>query len=198
MPQRQVLDGIFYVLRTGGHWKAAPPEFGSGSSLHRYFQRWQKRGLFRQLWQKALHEYDDKVGIDWEWQSLDGTMTKAPLGGKDGQEPHRSGQKGTKRSLLTDGRGVPLGLEVAGANRADMKLVEATLDSIPIERPEPTPEKPQHFLGDKGYDYPLVRGWWPAGVTQPTSRSRRPGGQGGAEGEDPRVSGGALGGGADA
>ncbi len=52
---------------------------------------------------------------------------------------------------------MPLGLEVAGANRADMKLVEATLDSIPIERPEPTPEKPQHFLGDKGYDYPSVR-----------------------------------------
>jgi transposase len=95
LPQRQVLDGIFYVLRTGCHWKAAPPEFGSGSSLHRYFQRWQRRGLFRQLWQKALREYDEKLGIDWEWQSMDGAMTKAPLGGKkDGQEPHGSGQEG--------------------------------------------------------------------------------------------------------
>jgi transposase len=104
LPQRQVLDGIFYVLRTGGHWKAAPPEFGSGSSLHRYFQRWQKRGLFRELWQKALHEYDDEVGIDWEWQSLDGTMTKAPLGGKkDGQEPHGSGQEGHE-AFAADGR----------------------------------------------------------------------------------------------
>ena len=35
---RQVIDGIFYVLRTGCQWKAAPREFGSGSSLHRYFQ----------------------------------------------------------------------------------------------------------------------------------------------------------------
>jgi putative transposase len=59
--------------------------------------------------------------------------------------------------VLTDGQGVPLGLEVAGANRPDMKLVEATLASIPVERPEPTPEKPQHFCGDKGYDFPSVR-----------------------------------------
>jgi transposase len=93
LPQRQVLDGIFYVLRTGCQWKAAPPEFGSGTSLNRYFQRWQKRGVFRKLWQAALHEYDDEIGIDWNWQSIDGAMTKAPLGGKkDGQEPHGSGQ----------------------------------------------------------------------------------------------------------
>jgi hypothetical protein len=37
---RKVADGIFYVLRTGCQWKAAPREFGSGSSLHRYFQEW--------------------------------------------------------------------------------------------------------------------------------------------------------------
>ena len=93
MPYRQVLDGIFYVLRTGCQWKAAPPEFGSGTSLHRYFQRWQKRGVFRQLWQDALNEYDAAVGIDWQWQSLDGTMTKAPLGGKKNrQKSDRPGQ----------------------------------------------------------------------------------------------------------
>jgi transposase len=93
LPQRQVLDGIFYVLRTGCQWKAVPAEFGSGSSLHRYFQRWQKRGLFLKLWQAALHEYDEEIGIDWEWQSLDGSMTKAPLGGKkDGEKPHGSRQ----------------------------------------------------------------------------------------------------------
>ena len=49
LPYRQVLNGIFYVLRTGCQWKAAPTEFGSGSSLHRYFQRFVKRGLFKKL-----------------------------------------------------------------------------------------------------------------------------------------------------
>jgi putative transposase len=52
---------------------------------------------------------------------------------------------------------VPVGLEVAGANRPDMALVEATLDSIPVERPAPTEAAPQHLCADKGYDYPSVR-----------------------------------------
>lgn len=62
-----------------------------------------------------------------------------------------------KRSLLTEGRGVPIGLSVDGANRHDMKLVERTLASIPVRRPEPTPEQPQHLSLDKGYDYDAVR-----------------------------------------
>lgn len=158
LPQRQVLDGIFYVLRTGCQWKAAPPEFGSGSSLNRYFQRWQRRGVFRTLWQPALHEYDDEIGSDWEWQSLDGSMTKAPSGGKKtGKNPTDRAKVGTQRSVLTDGRGVPVGLEVAGANRPDMRLVEATLESTPVERPTPTTRARQHLCGDKGYDYPTVR-----------------------------------------
>jgi putative transposase len=90
---RQVLDGIFYVLRTGCQWKAVPPEFGSGSSLHRYFQMLVKRKVFEDLWAMALLEYDELKGIDWNWQSMDGAMTKAPLGGeKHGAESHRSRQ----------------------------------------------------------------------------------------------------------
>ena len=79
--RRMVLDGILYVLRTGCQWKAAPSEFGSPSTLHRYFQEWTKKGVFFRLWKEALREYDALEGIDWGWQSLDGAMTKAPLGG---------------------------------------------------------------------------------------------------------------------
>lgn len=52
---------------------------------------------------------------------------------------------------------MPLGLSVDGANRPDMKLVAATLESMPIERPEPSPKEPQHLTMDKGYDYDDVR-----------------------------------------
>ncbi len=52
---------------------------------------------------------------------------------------------------------MPIGLVVDGANRHDMKLTEATLASVVIERPEPTPEHPQNICLDKGYDYPQVR-----------------------------------------
>ena len=96
---RKVVSGIFYILQTGSQWKAMPREFGSGSAIHAYFQEWVRRGVFQKLWHLALEEYDELVGIDWQWQSLDGAMTKAPLGGeKDGEKPHRSRQ--TRRQTL--------------------------------------------------------------------------------------------------
>jgi putative transposase len=80
------------------------------------------------------------------------------LGGKKvGKNPTDRGKIGTKRSLLTDGGGVPIGLAVDGANRNDFKLVRATIESIAVERPDPTSERPQGLCLDKGYDYNEVR-----------------------------------------
>lgn len=62
-----------------------------------------------------------------------------------------------KRSLLTEGHGVPIGLAIEGANRHDMKLSRPTLESIIVERPEPTEEHPQGMCLDKAYDYDEVR-----------------------------------------
>lgn len=93
LPLRNVATGILYVLRTGCQWKAMPAQFGSGSAIHAYFQEWVRRGVFHKLWRLALEEYDDLEGIDWEWQSLDGAQTKAPLGGeKNREKPDRSRQ----------------------------------------------------------------------------------------------------------
>lgn len=110
LPWRQVIDGIFYVLRTGCQWKAAPAEFGSGSSLHRYFQRLVAKGIFARLWRIALEEYDELEGIQWNWQSIDGAMTKAPLGGeKNRAQPHRSGQTRNQTIVAYRWRRRPVG-----------------------------------------------------------------------------------------
>ena len=52
---------------------------------------------------------------------------------------------------------MPLGLAIDGANRHDSKMVEATLESIPVKRPRPTRNHPQGLCMDKGYDYDNVR-----------------------------------------
>jgi putative transposase len=75
------------------------------------------------------------------------------VGGKTGPNPTDRSKSGTKRSLLTDGRGVPLGLALAGANRNDHKLLRETVEAVPVERPAPTPDAPQGLCLDKGYDY---------------------------------------------
>jgi transposase len=95
-PDRDCLDGIFYVLRTGCQWKALDATgICPGSTAHDRFQEWAEAGVFLSFWQAGLLEYDYFVGIDWSWLAMDGAMGKAPLGGeKDGQEPHRPRQTG--------------------------------------------------------------------------------------------------------
>jgi putative transposase len=158
LPPRNIANGIFYVLVTGCQWKAMPRQFGSGSAIHTYFQEWVEIGVFECLWLLALEEYDELAGIEWRWQSIDGAMTKAPLGGeKTGKNPTDRGKLGVKRSVLTDGRGVPIGVAIEGANVHDQRLVQETLDSIPVSRPTPRPYKRQHLCCDKGYDAEAVR-----------------------------------------
>lgn len=79
------------------------------------------------------------------------------MGKKTGANPTDRGKSGTKRSLLTDGNGIPIGIVLEGANRNDFKITEQTIGSIPIERPEPTQQQPQGMCLDKGYDYDEVR-----------------------------------------
>jgi putative transposase len=59
-----------------------------------------------------------------------------------------------KRSLVVEADGGPLGVAMAGANVHDTKLLAATLESIVVEHPQPTAERPQHLCLDKGYDNP--------------------------------------------
>ena len=56
--------------------------------------------------------------------------------------------------MIVEADGGPLGIVVAGANVHDTKLLKQTIESIVVERPEPTARSPQHLCLDKGYDNP--------------------------------------------
>lgn len=158
-PDRRCADAIFYVLRTGCQWEAlTATELCAKSTAHDRFQAWVEADVFLKLWQAGVQRFDELRGIDWNFLSMDGAMTKAPLGGqKTGRNPTDRGKQGVKRSVLTEGQGVPIGLAVDGANRHDMKLARATIESIVLKRPEPSEEQPQEMCLDKGYDYREVR-----------------------------------------
>ena len=82
VPYRKVFDGIVFVLRTGCQWKMLPKVYGSGSTCHRRYQEWMQLGIFDTLWSRLLQKYDKKIGIKWDWQSLDSISIKSPLGGR--------------------------------------------------------------------------------------------------------------------
>ncbi|MDQ3380984.1 MAG: IS5 family transposase [Actinomycetota bacterium] len=157
VPDREAMNAILLVLRTGMQWNAlSAGGICSSSSAHRRFSEWTQAGVFEEFWRQGLIAYDERHGIQWEWLSCDGLMGKAPLGGEEtGPNPTDRAKKGEKRSLLCDGRGTPLGLEIAGANVNDFKLLRSTLESIVVHRPDASAEA-QGICLDKGYDYPEV------------------------------------------
>lgn len=86
IPDRKVLNSIFYLLRTGGQWQSLnsldPTRYAKRSTAHTRFQEWSQAGFFARLWEASLLDYDEMQGLDFEWMALDGAMTKAPLGGE--------------------------------------------------------------------------------------------------------------------
>lgn len=96
VPDRVVMTAILFQLRTGCQWKALDGTgICSGSTAHRRFLEWTEAGVFLKFWKRGLLDYGKLKGIDWRWLSMDGAMTKAPLGGeKNGGQPYRSSEKG--------------------------------------------------------------------------------------------------------
>ena len=155
---RKVADAIFYRMRTGCQWKAIPPSLVPRSTAHDYFQEWTADGVFEQLWQLALEEYDELMGLNWRWQSVDGAMTKAPLGGEStGNNPTDRGKLGVKRSLMTEAEGIPVGLVVDGANVHDIRLLQQTIEDCFNRFHCDKASAEEHLCLDKGYDSAAIR-----------------------------------------
>ena len=78
---RPALNGIIYQMRSGVQWNQLPGQFGDDSSVHRTMQRWITKGVFEYIWAALIENCEELGGVNWEWQSADGTMGKARFGG---------------------------------------------------------------------------------------------------------------------
>ncbi|HMB07496.1 MAG TPA: transposase, partial [Isosphaeraceae bacterium] len=92
---RAAFNGIICRLRSGCQWNQLPKQFGDDSSVHRWFQRWCRNGIFETIWAVLVEECDEFGAVHRKWQAGDAMLGKARFGGeKDGQEPDRPGQTG--------------------------------------------------------------------------------------------------------
>ena len=90
VPDRDAMNGILFVLRTGCQWNALRnTEICSSSSAHRRFLEWTEAGVFTEFWKQGLYKYDQLKGLNWRWLSMDGAITKSPLGGKKNRTKSR-------------------------------------------------------------------------------------------------------------
>jgi len=54
----------------------------AASTVHDRFQEWVRAGVFGRMWRAGLLKYDEKVGIGWQWQAMDGALSRHRWGGK--------------------------------------------------------------------------------------------------------------------
>jgi putative transposase len=88
---RRVLNGILYQMRTGCQWNRLPAQFGSDSSVHRWFQRFVQDGLLATIWGALVDQCDELGGVQWQWQAADGVLGKARFGGMKSAKTPRIG-----------------------------------------------------------------------------------------------------------
>lgn len=78
---RKVLNGVIFRMRSGCQWNQLPKEFGDDSTIHRHFQNWCRLGVFEKIWAVLVRDCEDLGAVNWQWQSADGAMGKARMGG---------------------------------------------------------------------------------------------------------------------
>lgn len=77
LPHRIVLEGIFWIHRTGAPWRDLPEEYGKWSTLYERYRRWRDSGLFQEILQ-ALQSAGRKADkIDFEFSAVDGSSIRA-------------------------------------------------------------------------------------------------------------------------
>ena len=142
--KRQVIQGVFWMLDNGAKWKDLPAEFGSKSTVHRWFQRWVREGVFEGVMRDAGRLVEERGDYRLYECFIDGTFSKA-RGGGDGIGCTRVG-KGVKIMVLVDARGLPVAVDTMSAAPHECTLVQGLFDFMLTQEP------PERIIGDKAYD----------------------------------------------
>jgi transposase len=128
---RVVFDKLVQVLVLGAAYDKIADSTCSATTIRNRRDEWIEADIFTALEQLCLTAYDRIVGLQLSDLVVDGCITKAPCGGEAaGRSPVDRGKQGTKRSLLVDAAGIPLGTVVAAANRHDSPLLRSTLERL--------------------------------------------------------------------
>src|SRR5699024_429512 len=112
-----IFDKLVARLVLGGAYTKHADETVSATTLRARRDEWIASGVFARLEQIVLETFDHVIGLDLEHLAVDGCCVKAPGGGDNtGPNPTDRGKSGQKRSVLTEGHGLPIGVVLAGAN----------------------------------------------------------------------------------
>jgi hypothetical protein len=157
VPDRVVSGHVINALVHGSGYERIATRGCSDRTIRRRLAQWAGWGLAGGLHAAALRAYDQLIGLELGNIAVDGCMTKAPCGGeRAGPSPVDRRKGGLKRSVATEGYGIPLGMASAGANRHDSPLLAPTLEAASAQLDQILPAGRICHL-DRGYDSTATR-----------------------------------------
>src|SRR5262249_10923159 len=128
VPNRVVFEHVVAALVHGSGYERIASPGCSDRTIRRRLKAWAAAGIGAQVHALALRAYDQMIGLELGDVAVDGCLTKAPGGGeRAGPSPVDRRKGGLKRSVATEGYGIPLGIAAAGAHRHDAPLLAPTL-----------------------------------------------------------------------
>lgn len=131
IPDRIVFDKLLQVLALGAACDRIADSTCSATTIRHRRDEWITAGVFDRLKHLCLQAYDRIIGLDLGEVSVDGCIVKAPCGGEAaGGSPVDRGKQGTKRSVLTEAKGIPIGCVIAPANRHDSVFLRPALEKL--------------------------------------------------------------------
>ena len=74
---REMLNGMMWILRTGAPWRDLPERFGPWQSVYHYFNQWRKQGVFDRVLEALQIRLDAEGYIDWDLWCVDGSSIRA-------------------------------------------------------------------------------------------------------------------------
>ena len=74
---REMLDGVFWVLRTGAPWRDLPERFGPWQTVYDYFAAWRRSGVYDRILEALQVRLDAEGRIDWDLWCIDGASVRA-------------------------------------------------------------------------------------------------------------------------
>jgi len=84
---REVLEGILWILRTGAPWADLPKEYPSASTCWRRLSQWQEEDIWLKIWSIFLQQLDDEGKLDWYENFGDGYFSAAKKGALQWEKP---------------------------------------------------------------------------------------------------------------
>ncbi|MEX1138946.1 MAG: IS5 family transposase [Bacteroidota bacterium] len=141
---REVLNGILWLLRTGARWQDMPERYPPYQTCHRRFQEWVRSGALRTVLEVLARDLETRGRFKLAECFIDATFVVAKKGGPAFGKTKRG--KGTKLMAVADGAGLPVAVYATSASPHEITLVEPTLARCH------TRTRPHRIIGDLAYD----------------------------------------------